>query len=96
VEKKFTPVERTERFTEEVIHKATDIYRDNPGITKDELIFRLKHEVGLKGTADDVKQYTAWKLNPDTLHKLLVKIAEIVILVENSSRRLAGRKRSIE
>lgn len=89
-------MERTERFTEEVIHKATDIYHDNPGITKDELIFKLKHEVGLKGTADDVKQYAAWKLNPHTLHKLLVKIVEIVILLEDSSRRLAGRKRSIK
>lgn len=89
-------MERTERFTEEVIHKATDIYHDNPGITKDELIFKLKHEVGLRGTADDVKQYEAWKLNPNTLHKLLVKIVEIVILLEDSSRRLAGRKRSIK
>lgn len=89
-------MERIEKFNEEVIHKATDIYRDNPGIKKEELVFRLKHEVGLKGTSNDAKLYEAWKLESDTLHKLLVKISEIVILLEDSSRRLAGRKRSIK
>jgi hypothetical protein len=87
-------MERAETFTEQVVHKATDIFRNNPDIKKDELIFRLKHDVGLKGTAEDAKLYEAWKLEPEALHKLLVKIAEIVILLEDSSRKLAGRKRS--
>lgn len=89
-------MERTDRFTEEIIHKATDIYRNNPGIKKEELISKLKREVGLKGTAEDGKLYESWRLQPETLRKLLVKIAEIVILVEGSSQRLAGRRRSIK
>ena len=89
-------MERTEGFTEEVTQKASTIYRDNPGIKKEEVIFRLKHEMGLMGTPEDAKLYEAWQLGPDTLHRLLVKIVEIVIMLEDSSRRLAGRRRSIK
>ena len=89
-------MERTERFTEDVIHKATEIYRDNPDIEEEELIIRLKNEMGLKGVPEDSKVYDEWKLDPETLHQLLIKISEIVILLEDSSRRLAGRKRTIK
>jgi len=89
-------VERTEKFTEEVIQKASTICRDNPGIKKEEIVFRLKQEMGLTGRTEDAKLYAAWQLGPDTLHRLLVKIVEIVLLLEDSSRRLAGRRRSIK
>lgn len=89
-------MDNIEKFTEEIIKKANNIYRNNPGLKKEELIFRIKCAMGLKGTANDVQHYNAWQLEPETFHKILVKIVEIIILLEDSSRRLKERKRSKE